>query len=71
LISPNIFVIEEVGMKGNARRFKTKAKKLLRLYSLWQETRREDIQRQCLGLLGEILIREPRFNLRQEFQEAF
>ncbi|HXV27636.1 MAG TPA: hypothetical protein VD913_01590 [bacterium] len=58
-------------MKGSARNFKSKAEKLLRLYSLWQETRRDDLQRRCLGLLGEILNREPRFNLRQEFKEAF
>ncbi len=58
-------------MKGSVRSFKTKAEKLLRLYSLWQETRSEDIQRQCLGLLGEILNREPRFNLLQEFRQAF
>lgn len=58
-------------MIGNARKFREKSDKLLRLYSLWQETRREEIQRQCLMLLGEILIQDPSFSLRREFQKAF
>jgi hypothetical protein len=58
-------------MIGNARKFREKADKLLRLYSLWQETRREEFQRQCLTLLSEILVQDPNFNLRREFQKAF
>ena len=58
-------------MKGNARKFRAKEKRLLQLYSLWHETRREEIQRRCLGLLGELLSLEPRFSLRHEFQLAF
>ena len=61
----------DITMKRSARRFKTKAKRLLRLYSLWQETRREDLQQKCMGLLGEILEVEPGFTLRNEFQNAF
>lgn len=58
-------------MKRSARKFNAKARRLLRLYSLWQETRREDLQTKCMGLLGEILNIEPGFNLRQEFKTAF
>ena len=58
-------------MKRSARKFQVKAKRLLRLYSLWQETRREDLQQKCMGLLAEILDMEPSFNLRGQFQDAF
>ncbi len=58
-------------MKGNVRKFQSKAKRLLRLYSLWHETHREDVQHKCMTLLSEILAVEPRFNLRREFQKAF
>ncbi len=57
--------------KGSARRFRVKAEKLLRLYSLWQETRREDIRRQCLKLLGQIVAADPSFTLRGQFRNAF
>ena len=58
-------------MKESARKFHAKAKKLLRLYSLWHETHSDAVQRQCLRLLGEVLSLEPHFNLRREFQKAF
>lgn len=58
-------------MKKNVRSFHVKARKLLRLYSEWQETRRSDIQRQCLSLLGELQNIEPQFSLRREFRNAF
>ena len=58
-------------MKGNALRFRAKARRLLRLYSLWHKTHREEIERQCLAILGEILAAEPHFSLRREFQKAF
>jgi len=58
-------------MKGNARKFRDKEKKFLKLYSQWQETRREDLQRRCLWLLREILALDPRFSIRSEFQGAF
>ena len=58
-------------MKGNARKFRAKEKRLLRLYSLWQETRREDVQERCVKLLREILALEPTFSLRHEFDRAF
>ena len=58
-------------MRGNARKFQAKARRLLRLYSLWHETHREEIHRRCVRLLGEILLVEPRFNLRRQFQKAF
>ncbi|MBI3317250.1 MAG: hypothetical protein HYZ85_04530 [Candidatus Omnitrophica bacterium] len=58
-------------MRGNARRVRVKARRLLRLYSQWHETHREDLQRRCVVLLGEILLVEPRFSLRHEFQKAF
>lgn len=58
-------------MKGNVRKFQSKAKRLMRLYSLWHETHREDLQQKCIHLLSEILAVEPRFNLRREFQKAF
>ena len=63
--------MEALTMRRSARKFKAKAKRLLKLYSLWQETRREDIQQKCMGLLGEILDIEPSFSLRREFQGAF
>lgn len=58
-------------MKGNARKLHSKARRLLRLYSLWHETHREDLQQKCVLLLSEIMAAEPRFNLRHEFQKAF
>lgn len=58
-------------MKGNVRKFQSKAKRLLRLYSLWHETHRDDLERKCMLLLSEILAVEPRFSLRREFQKAF
>ena len=58
-------------MKGNVRKCRVKARRLLRLYSLWHETRREDLQRKCMRLLSEILAVEPRFSLQHEFRKAF
>ena len=58
-------------MKRSARSCHAKARKLLMLYSLWHETQREDLERRCLALLGEILAVDPQFRLRQEFQQAF
>ncbi|MCB9799547.1 MAG: hypothetical protein H6757_02170 [Candidatus Omnitrophica bacterium] len=58
-------------MKNDIRKFRTKEKKFLQLYSLWQETRRCEIQRRCLGLLGEIIRMKPQFSLRREFEVAF
>ncbi len=58
-------------MKKIVRSFRTKEKRFLQLYSLWQETRREDLQKKCLGLLGEIVRLKPGFSLRSEFETAF
>ena len=58
-------------MSGNVRRFRGKASRLLRLYSLWHKTHRGDLQAKCLQLLGEITAAQPHFNLRREFQKAF
>ena len=58
-------------MKGNVRKLQAKAKRLLRLYSLWHETHSDEVQRKCMLLLSEILVVEPRFSLRREFQKAF
>ena len=58
-------------MKESARKIHTKAKCLLQLYSLWHETHRQEFQRKCMVLLGEILVKQPHFSLRHEFQRAF
>ncbi len=58
-------------MKKSAHNFRTKEEKFLRLYSEWQETRRVDLQRQCISLLGELQSMNPRYNIRREFQHAF
>lgn len=58
-------------MKRSARKLKVKAKRLLQVYSLWQETRREELLEKYMGLLGEVLQIEPEFNIRKEFQQAF
>jgi len=58
-------------MRESVRKSRLKAKKLLQLYSLWQETRREEVEKECLGLLGEILAVNPKFSLRRQFQHAF
>ena len=59
-------------MKGSAHNsFQAKQKRLLQLYSEWQETRNEDVQKRCLGLLREIMSMDPGFNLRGQFQKAF
>lgn len=58
-------------MRKSVRNFDDKAKKLLQLYSTWQETRRTGMERQCLALLGEILAIDPQFSLREEFRNAF
>ena len=58
-------------MRENVRKFQTKARRLLKLYSLWHETQRDDVKKKCLRLLGEILMINPRFSLRHEFDSAF
>jgi len=58
-------------MKNTVRSFRTKEKRFLQLYSLWQETRREDLQKECYRLLGEMVRLKPGFSLRSEFQTAF
>ena len=59
-------------MKGNVRsKFREKARRLLKFYSLWQETRQGHFEQQYLKILGEILAVHPGFSLRQEFQKAF
>ena len=62
---------EESTVRRSVLRSRLKAKKLLQLYSLWQETRRMEVQEKCMGLLGEILDADPKFNPRREFQNAF
>lgn len=57
--------------RENARNLRAKEKKLLQLYSMWQETHQEDLQKKWLSLLGEVLSVDPSFNLRREFQMAF
>lgn len=58
-------------MTVSARNFRSAENKLLRLYSLWHETHRLDVQTQCLDLLGKMQRVHPAFNLRQRFQIAF
>ena len=58
-------------MRGSVRRFRVKARRLLRLYSQWHLTHQDDLERRYLTLLAEILAVNPRFSLRQEFQKAF
>ena len=58
-------------MRRVIRSFRIKEKRFLRLYSLWQETRREDLQKKCFQLLGEMIRMKPGFNLRSEFEGAF
>ena len=58
-------------MKENVLRSNVKTRRLMQLYSVWQETRREEIQQKCLALLGDVIATDPNFNLRQEFQKAF
>lgn len=60
-----------VTMKESVRKFRTKEKKLLQLYSLWHETHRDDVQRKCITLLGQIVAVNPSFSLRHGFQKAF
>lgn len=58
-------------MKKSAHKIEIKARRLLKLYSLWHKTHREDIEAQYLHLLSDILMVNPRFKLRNEFQRAF
>lgn len=58
-------------MRRVVHSFRTKEKRFLRLYSLWQETRREDLQKKCFRLLGEMIRMKPGFSLRSEFEIAF
>lgn len=58
-------------MTENARKLRSKANELLKLYSLWHETHRDEFERRCIRLLGEILLMEPGFSLRRQFQRAF
>jgi len=58
-------------MKRVVRSFRTKEKMFLKLYSLWQETRREELQKKCFRLLGEMMRMKPGFSLRSEFEGAF
>ncbi len=64
-------MMEEQAMKGNVRRFRVKARRLLRLYSQWHLTHQEELERRYLRLLAEILAVNTNFSLRQEFQKAF
>lgn len=58
-------------MRGSVRRFRVKARRLLRLYSQWHMTHQDELERQYLRLLAEILAVNPRFSLNQEFRKAF
>ncbi len=58
-------------MKKNVLNFRHKARRLMKLYSLWQETRDCRLEKKCLNLLSELLWLEPRFSLQQEFRKAF
>ena len=58
-------------MRGSVRNLRAKERRLIQLYSLWHETHQEELEQQCLKLLGEIMTAEPRFSLRREFQQAF
>ena len=58
-------------MKRNVLKLRVKARRLLKLYSAWHETRRRDVCQRWLKLAGEILALNPRFNLKREFREAF
>ncbi len=59
-------------MRGNVHsRIRMKARRLLRLYSLWHETHQEGYEKKYLSLLGEILSVDPAFNPRRDFQIAF
>jgi len=55
----------------NVRRSHSKQRRLLQLYSLWQETRDDELEGECLKLLGQILRSNPRYRLRQAFRVAF
>ena len=64
-------MMEESVMRGNVRRFRAKARKLLRVYSQWHLTHQEELERRYLTLLAEILAVNPRFNMHQQFRKAF
>lgn len=57
-------------MRGNALKLETKARQLLKVYSLWHETHKEEFQRKYLRLLSEILIMDPRFCMRRELNRV-
>lgn len=57
-------------MKENVRKLEIKARKLMRAYSLWHETHKEEFQRQYMTLLTEILAVDPRFSLRREMHRV-
>ena len=56
-------------MKG--RLLKEKADKLIKLYSLWHETNRADIQKRCFSVLSEILAIKPDFDLLKELNVSY
>lgn len=65
-----ISTAEVIVMKGNAHKLELKARKLMRLYSLWHETHKEEFQRKYLNLLSEILLLDPRFSMRHELNRV-
>lgn len=58
-------------MKRSVRRFQVKARRFLKLYSLWHKTHREGLKVKWLRLLGEITKVKPDFDLEKEFRGAF
>ncbi len=58
-------------MRGNPRKLRAIERKLLKLYSAWQETHRVEFAAQSMELMGQILRLNPAYSIRSPFERAF
>jgi len=58
-------------MRGNLRKLRVIERKLLRLYSAWQETHRMEFAAQSMDLVSQILQLNPNYSIRSPFNRAF
>lgn len=58
-------------MRTNLRRLRVIERKLLRLYSAWQETHRIEFAARSVELMGQILRLNPHYSIRNPFERAF
>lgn len=58
-------------MSSRLRKIRVIERKLLRLYSAWQETHQLEFADQSIKLAAEILRINPHYSIRHPFERAF